>query len=498
MAWIGAPSVLGGYRLGEFDNGKNSGWMYTVNGYHPNLGLCEYVLEDGDEIIWHYVNDYTLETSYEGSKPKYVNSWLIASDVSPYKGMVDESQKNAESSLIEGTLEEKGEVVLKPEVTAKNGVAAVSVSASDMKAAIEEAKKNGSSAIVIEPKISGNATKTTVTVPKSSLSSMASKTDADLKIITPSGRISIPNAELSSLVSQVSGSTITVGFESVDAKTLTEEQQRAVGENVVFDISMLSGDKNITSFNSKITISLPYTLKTGEKAEDVTVWYLNDKGELEEIESKYDKSSGLAEFKTAHLSYYVVGVSEKQDEWKNPFTDVKTSDWFFEAVKYVVQNELFAGTSETEFSPNADMTRAMLVTVLYRMEGKPEVTAENTFTDVLEGQWHTDAVIWANASGIVTGYGEGKFGTNDPITREQMAAILYRYAQMKGYDVTKTVELAEYEDAASVSSWAESAMKWAVSQGLITGTGSTTLSPSGKATRAQVATILMRYIENVK
>ena len=499
VAWIAAPPVLGGYKLGEFDNGPNSGWMYTVDGYHPLLGLCEYVLKDGDEIIWHYVNDYTLETSFEGSKPKYVNSWLVARDIPPHKGMIGESQDNAANSRIDNSLLEKNDVVINPPVTAKDGVAAASVSTADMKKAIEEAKKKGSGAIIIEPRITGNADKTTVTLQKSSLTLMKSDTDADLKIVTPSGNVTIPNAVLSEIVSQASGNEITISIENKVKSTLTEDQQKAVGEGAVFDISILSNGKKISSFGGKkITISLPYTLKAGEKAENVTVWYMNDDGELEEVECKYDNSTGLATFTTTHLSYYIVGVAEKQAEWNNPFTDVQTGDWFYEAVKYAVQKGLFSGTSENTFSPNMAMTRSMLVTVLYRMDGSPVVTAANTFTDVEAGQWYTDAVIWANASGIVTGYGEGKFGTNDPITREQMAAILYRYAQTKEYDVTKTDKLTGYTDASSVSTWAEPAVKWAVSQGMITGTSNTTLSPAGTATRAQVAAILQRYIENVK
>ena len=119
ISWICAPSILGGYKLEEFSNGRNSGWMYTVNGQHPFLGLREYVLEDNDEIIWHYVNDYTLETTYEGSVPKYLNSWLIAEDVKPYKGMVDESKDNAESSTIGSPTTENADTVICPKVTAR-------------------------------------------------------------------------------------------------------------------------------------------------------------------------------------------------------------------------------------------------------------------------------------------------------------------------------------------------------------------------------------------
>ena len=495
VSWICAPPVLKGYQLGEFDNGQNSGWMYTVNGTHPFLGLGEYVLKDGDEIIWHYVNDYTLESTYEGSVPKYLNSWLIAEDVKPYIGMIEESQSGAKDSQIGSPkTEDADEVVIAPKVTAKDGVAAASISASDMSKAIEDVKKNDSSVIIIEPEVSGKANNTSVELPKSSLTSMASDTKADLKIVTSVGSVTIPNGVLSSVASQSEGSTITIVVESVETKTLTTEQQELVGDGAVFDISIMSEDKLISSFGGKsITISLPYTLKTGETAEGVTVWYLSDSGKLEKMTCKYDKATGLATFSTTHLSNYVVGY----DAWQNPFTDVKSGDWFYDAVRYAVENELFNGTSATTFDPNTDMTRAMLVTVLHRLESKPTVTGTNSFTDVKSGEWYTDAVIWATENGIVNGYGDDLFGTNDPITREQMATMLLRYADYKKYDTAKTNDLTAFTDADSIASYATDAMKWANAEGLITGRTSTTLAPTGTATRAEVATILMRFAENV-
>jgi hypothetical protein len=191
------------------------------------------------------------------------------------------------------------------------------------------------------------------------------------------------------------------------------------------------------------------------------------------------------------------GMVKVMGDVKSPFGDVFVSDWYYDAVKYAVDKQLFTGTSDTTFSPNANMTRAMLVTVLYRMEGRPAVTAANNFRDVKNGQWYTDAILWANANNIVTGYGDGLFGIDDPITREQMAAILYRYASAKGYNVTGSDDLARFTDAPSVRGWALDAMKWAVAQGLINGTTDTTLSPGGSATRGQVATILMRFAENL-
>ena len=151
--------------------------------------------------------------------------------------------------------------------------------------------------------------------------------------------------------------------------------------------------------------------------------------------------------------------------------------------------------SDTRFAPNQALSRAMLVTVLYRLADEPDVTADNPFTDVPAGQWYTNAVIWAAANGIVNGYGSGLFGPNDPVTREQLAAILYRYAVYGGMTaVTLEENLGSFADTAQLSAYAIQAMNWAVGQGLINGSGSN-LVPKAQATRAQVAAIIHRYLE---
>lgn len=179
------------------------------------------------------------------------------------------------------------------------------------------------------------------------------------------------------------------------------------------------------------------------------------------------------------------------------FQDVSETAWYYEAVEFAVEKGLFVGTSDITFEPDTPMSRAMLVTVLWRMEGNPEVNTVNIFTDVADDAWYADAVLWANTNGIVSGYGEGLFGPNDNITREQMAAILYRYAEFKGYDVSEIDNLEAYIDVDYVSDWALAGMEWAVGEKLITGMTATTLVPQGNATRAQVASILMRFILNV-
>ena len=178
------------------------------------------------------------------------------------------------------------------------------------------------------------------------------------------------------------------------------------------------------------------------------------------------------------------------------FTDVNTDDWFAEAVQYMLDNEMMNGTSATTFGPNTTTTRGMIVTILYRLEGEPDAAA-SSFTDVASNMYYADAINWAAANGIVNGITTTTFGPDNAITREQMAAILYRYAQYKGYDVTASNDLGSYTDASQISAYATTAMQWANAEGLITGNTTTTINPTGNATRAEVATILMRFCENI-
>lgn len=176
------------------------------------------------------------------------------------------------------------------------------------------------------------------------------------------------------------------------------------------------------------------------------------------------------------------------------FEDVLPSDWFYDAVNYVYNRGLMQGVSETRFDPYGTLTRAMVVTILYRLEGEPEA-APSAFLDVAAGQWYTDAIGWAAANEVVEGYDDERFGPMDPVTREQLAAILYRYAQYKGYDVTETADLAAYTDASSIHEYAVEAMGWAVALGAPTPLSENTLSPRENATRAQVAEAFMNFCE---
>lgn len=181
----------------------------------------------------------------------------------------------------------------------------------------------------------------------------------------------------------------------------------------------------------------------------------------------------------------------------NPFWDIPASHWAHDEVTYVYENDLMNGTSSTHFSPDARTTRAQVVTVLYRLAGQPAADWENPFWDVPASAWFHDAVTWAWENDITGGVSSTHFGAGNAVTREQLATFLYRYAQDQGYDTSARADLSGYSDAGLVSSYATEALSWANATGLITGTTATTLSPQGSATRAQVATILSRFCQDV-
>ena len=182
---------------------------------------------------------------------------------------------------------------------------------------------------------------------------------------------------------------------------------------------------------------------------------------------------------------------------ENPFTDVPASHWAHDDITYVYENDLMNGTDGSLFSPESTTTRAQVVTVLYRLAGQPAANWENPFWDVPASAWFHDAVTWAWENDITGGVSSTHFGAGNAVTREQLATFLYRYAQDQGYDTSARADLSGYSDAGLVSSYATEALSWANATGLITGTTGTTLSPQGSATRAQVATILSRFCQDV-
>ena len=276
-----------------------------------------------------------------------------------------------------------------------------------------------------------------------------------------------------------------------------------------------------TSSSDRYEITKPSKVENGsikvsdskaEKGDTVTITVTPDEGyELDKLAvydedgdkiGLKDKGDGKFTFEMPKSDVEIeVSFALIEDETvKANFADVAADAWYADAVQYVYENGMMSGTSETIFSPDLTTTRGMIVTILYRLEGSPDLSNENLgypYADVDANAYYADAVYWARQNGIVSGMSAEQFAPNNAITREQMAAILYRYAQFKGYDVSAKADLSVYTDAAQVSTYATNAMAWANGAQLITGTSQTTLTPAGNATRAQVATILMRFCENI-
>lgn len=429
--------------------------------------------------------------------------YITVGDVKNYNDAIDKLtelgafKSGGKPSKIQGSLEApiiKGSTVdIDAETKVVNGIANSNVTTQQIKDILTEIKDSDVSGITINVNSDKEILKSNVEIPKTSIVEI-SKGKLDLIIQTPIGSIEIPNKALEKISDQAEGSNVEITMDKLDKQKLTQEQKSAVGDYVVYDISIMSKEKLISSFGGQeITISLPYALKEGQIKDKVSIWYLNDKGELEKIQCKYDESTGLATFATNHLSYYIVGYDKSII-----FDDVNENDWFYDSVMYAVQKGLFTGTSDTTFSPNSPMTRSMLVTVLHRLGEVPASAAVNPFIDVKDSNWYMQAVKWSLENDLVKGVTSTEFKPQNNVTREQLAVMLYRFAKIKGLNTEIKGNIETFADKQNVSSWAYDAITWAVDNGLISGKVNNILDPSGNATRAEVATILQRFNEKLK
>lgn len=401
--------------------------------------------------------------------------------------------------------ESNASVTIESTTTVSGGKAATTVTGKAVTDSIAAAEKAGEKSLAIKTGADGkNAASTTVSIPKTSAQAIA-EAALNLTVQTADGsRVTLVPATLTSLAGQAAGGTLEL--------TVTSETKQAAskiiggadgldGENIDLDnclvvsVTVQSNGSEIGSFAGNMTIDLPAGSAKYAVGQSYRVYQISAGGSVETISGTCVKADGAAYIRVS-VSRPATFVVTKDKTFAG-YDDVQAGAWYYDTVARVTEKGLMNGTSGKTFSPDSAMTRAMLATVLYRLEGSPAVTAASSFTDVGSGQWYTDAVAWAGAHKIVDGYGNGVFGVNDNVTREQMAAMLLRYANYKKYDTAKTNDLAAYTDAKDISAWALSAMKWSNAESLITGRTATTLVPAGTATRAEVATILERFCENI-
>ncbi len=329
------------------------------------------------------------------------------------------------------------------------------------------------------------------------------ETGSNLKVTLTDGSVEFDAAAQEAIAVEAKGETIQVNLDDVKVTTLTSAQQSAIKDlevEVVLDAYITSNGQRISDFKGgSATLSVPYTLKDGQAAQGIVVWYVASDGTRTQVDASYDGKNVV--FSVSHFSNYVVAYDAErakicpQDTTCpiSAFTDAKTSAWYHDGVHWAIENGVMNGVGNGKFAPNDTTTRAQVVTMLWRLEGSPAYVGMSEFSDVDNEEWYGPAIRWASAEGIVNGY-DGKFAPNDPVTREQLVTILYRYAQYKKLDVSvgKDTNILSYDDAFDVHEWAMAAMQWACGSGIVNGIG-TNLEPAGDASRAQVATMLWRF-----
>ena len=328
--------------------------------------------------------------------------------------------------------------------------------------------------------------------------------NADNKDVTwKSNNESVATVDTSGKVTAVGAGTATITATAADgsgktaACTVTVERPYVppANPNYRIDVTATEGGavtKDPAAAKAGETVTLTPTPEEGYQVGNVTV---TDRfGDAVEVT---EQSNGTYTFTMPNGQVKVEVTFVEATPEPLPFTDVKEGDWFHDAVRYVYDNGLMDGVGDGQFAPNATTNRAMVVTILYRLAGEPDVSGDVAFTDVESGLWYSNAVLWAAQNGIVNGISETEFAPSGDLTREQLATVLYRYAESMGHDVSASVDLSGFPDAGDIQSYATQALSWAVAEGLLQGFEDDSLQPAGTATRAQIATILMRFCEGV-
>ena len=465
-------------------DGEVMRWQFTCYGYGADLnadnsawGTASVVPELGNksELTWEVaaLRKETKDAELEKDE-NFVKAIAVLEDPAATQSEIDAAYQALTGQGGGGSGGGGGSAITtQPSVTVdESGEAKAEISAEDMAAIVERAKEDDAERIIIDPDVDGAPDKITVVLPKESVSSIAKDTKAALVVKAGAADVTLPTAALSDLAGR-DGKTV-----SISAETLKDKSGKATGQ---VRVEVKSGDTVVEQLAGGVTVSLTVSDPTS----GTVLMLITEEG------AKIIKKSSL-DGKT-HPAKLDGSCTLMVKDNSKTFSDVPDNYWGKDAIAFVTARELFNGISDDQFAPAAPMTRAMLVTVLHRLEDTPAAKVDAAFPDVDAAAWYADAVAWASGNGIVTGTGSG-FEPDGQITREQLATILYRYADFLGLDTSAAGALSQFSDGDKVSAWAEEAMQWAVGSGLLTGKGNGTVDPTGNATRAEVAAILQRMV----
>lgn len=334
---------------------------------------------------------------------------------------------------------------------------------------------------------------------------------AGLRLKLSSGSLEFDAKALETIIAAAGNSqNIEIHFDEVGTNRLNADQKAAINEMVVingYEAFITANGQRISDFEGgTVAIYVPYDVPADKEPAAYTVWYVAEDGTLEKMNATYDGENHR--FVVTHFSDYILTYDESYGAYNNcpkdencpmsKFTDLDITAWYHDGIHYCLDHGIMNGVGNARFVPKGTATRAQIAMVLYNLEGQPAFMNDNIFSDVASGCWYEKAVVWAQGKGIVEGYGNGKFGPEDPITREQMAVILCNYAKYKGIDVTvdENTNFLSFNDFWDISEWAKPAMMWAIDREIIVGSNNN-LNPQGNAERSQIATIIWRYCESI-
>jgi len=371
------------------------------------------------------------------------------------------------------------------------------LSAGDVDSLLEKAAQaagglNGVKTVTFDVNSTESVSQVELSLPAASFKELADSTNAGLAVSTGIGSVTFNAKAVDSIAKAGTGGDVSISIEKLDNASLPAGVKNAVGNRPVYNFTVTSGGKTVSSFGGgKATVSIPYTPASGEDVNNIVIYYISDSGKLTAVPNcKYDTVTGMVTFTTKHFSTYVVGYNAVS------FSDVSDGAWYADYVSFLAARGIVGGNNGA-FSPDSSITRAEFVTILARMSGDDLIgyTAPS-FTDVAASDWYFAAVQWAYANGITTG-SDGQFSPNAAITREQLAAMLYRYAQYVGnLSNAEGMSAREFSDYDNISSWAKAPIQWAVNNGIITGNPDGSFAPASNATRAEAAKMIAVLIQS--
>lgn len=480
--YIGKISMPNGSWLGEFDNGKYSGWMYTVNGSHPLLGLREYTLQDGDHIVWHYTDDYRYE---EGSE-----QWIDQNFGGDGSGSID----------VMATQKEDG--------TAVAGISGTKLE--NFLAELEMLKDDKDAVAKIDVDLPEGTKGLTFIISYKVLEAFENKSETSLEISSEIGGLRLDAKTVRAIIDAVSSRDVEVVMNKMDLATLSKENQILIGEHPIYSLSILIGGQPLSNLkDGKIKVFIPYKLAEGEKDTDIIAYSIEEDGKVHKINDVlFDKEAGGVYFITDHLAIFAIGyVSTAIIPVVDPisgamiaveFMDVPESHWAREPIYYLAERNLIHGIGKGLFAPEKEMTRAEFVTLLFKISGENLPESGTKFIDVNPTKWYVPYVTWADENSITSGISETTFAPEAKITRQDMAVMIMHYIDYKGLLINTTKQVAIFGDDAQIDGYAKEAVYYMQQVGIIEGIGNNSFNPKKNAKRAEATKMIAGIVKEME